>query len=102
MGLVVCRKHGNAFLYVCPHVVEAVQSNSPCRGIEYRVYSAANVGLEGFELGCWFCPTCIADHALPPIGTALADPDPYLIVTNSLYRPMCPGCFDDWRASDRV
>ncbi len=103
MGLVVCPKHGNGFLFVCPHVAAAVRAGAPCPGIEYRSYTAADhPGLAGLALGCWFCPACIARHRMPPTGTAILDADVFLARTSELYRPMCPGCFAEWRAAQRV
>jgi hypothetical protein len=97
MGLVICPKHGNGFLFVCPHVVAAVESGSSCPGLEYRSYTDPE--LEGIELGCWFCPECIAEHRLPPTGTAIPNPEGFLNRTSALYRPMCPGCFEEWQNS---
>jgi hypothetical protein len=97
MGLVVCPKHGNGFLFVCPHIVAAVLSDAACPGVEYLGYFAKDdQDLEGLELGCWFCPECVAEHNLPPSGTTFLDPDG-LRIPSALYRPMCPGCFDEWR-----
>jgi hypothetical protein len=97
MALVICSKHGNGALFVCPHVVRAMQLGSPCPGIEYRQYSAADdPELEGVELGCWFCAGCRSEHRLPPSGP-LDDPDEFLNSKGGLYRPMCPECFDEWK-----
>jgi hypothetical protein len=98
MGLVVCPKHGNGFLFVCPHVAAAVFAGSPCRGIQHLAYTAANdPELADLELAGWFCPQCIEDNHLPPSGTAAPDPDGFLEGTSALYRPVCPGCFQEWR-----
>jgi hypothetical protein len=98
MGLVVCPKHGNGFLFVCPHVGAAVSAGQPCHGIQYLVYTAADPDLAGIELAGWFCPRCIEDHHLPPTGTSIAESDDFLKTTAALYRPVCPGCFKDWQA----
>ena|SRR5690242_10076228 len=98
MGLVICPKHGNGFMYVCPHVVSAVLSAAPCPGVEYFAYFAKDdPELEGIYLAGWFCPQCVAAHAFPPSGTAVAEADGFFHRTSALYRPMCPGCFDEWR-----
>jgi hypothetical protein len=98
MGLVVCPKHGNGFMFVCPHVCEAVLAEQPCHEIRYLAYTDADPELSDIELACWFCPRCIDDHGLPPNGTVIADGDEFMNRTNLLYRPMCPGCIEDWRA----
>src|SRR5438067_8632988 len=98
MAMVVCPKHGNGAVFVCPHVVKAVLTGGPCPGVEYRSYAAADdPELEDVSLGCWFCPQCVADYQLPPNGTAVANPDEQLGRTSGLYCPICPGCFEDWR-----
>lgn len=100
MGLVVCPKHGNGFMFVCPHVSTAVHTGSQCRGIRLLVYIDADIeDIEDIELACWFCPQCVADHHLPPNGTVLSDPVGYMNTTSHLYRPMCPGCFAEWQAN---
>src|ERR1019366_5308596 len=94
MGVVVCAKHGRGFMFVCPHVVNAIDTSSPCCGIELRQYPDPEVP----ELGswdCWFCSRCITEYALPATGTIMTDD--FLNRTSSLYRPMCPGCFRVWR-----
>ena len=98
MGLVVCPKHGNGFMFVCPHISEAVVAGQPCHEIQYLSYTDAGPELAGFELACWFCPQCMQDHKLPPNGTVIAEGDDFMNGTSELYRPMCPGCFKDWRA----
>jgi hypothetical protein len=99
MGLVVCSKHGNGFMFVCPHIVTAVRSASACPDIQHLAYTAADdPELDDIELACWFCPQCIEDNHLPPNGRAVPDADEFINVTSALYRPMCPGCFKDWRA----
>jgi hypothetical protein len=50
MGLVLRTKHGQGFMFVCPHVAAAIRERSLCPGMEWRIY-----------------------------------------------RPMCPGCFGEWR-----
>lgn len=96
--LVVCPKHGNGGIFVCPHVVAAVATSEPCPGVEYLCYTAADdPELSDIKLGCWFCARCVADHKLPPNGTAMANPDDFLNAKSALYRPMCPGCFKEWQ-----
>ena len=95
MGLVVCPKHGNGFLFVCPHVFTCVYDGTTCRGIQYLTYEDAE--LAEFKLACWFCPQCIEENHLPPDGSIVLDDDEFTNRTNELYRPMCPGCFEDWR-----
>ena len=95
MGLVACPKHGNGFMFVCPHVGEAVVAGRACQGIEFFGCTDADPELSGFGLDCWFCPQCFSDHELPPNGTVIADDD-FMNRTASLYCPMCPGCFKDW------
>jgi hypothetical protein len=98
MGLVVCPKHGNGFMFVCPHVGEAIVSGRTCPGIEYLAYTDADPELQGVQLDCWICPRCVSDHKLPPNGTVIADGDCFMNRTAAIYRPMCPGCFKDWRS----
>jgi hypothetical protein len=98
MGLVICPKHGRGFMFVCPHISEAVIAGQPCRGIEYVSYTAADPELADLEWACWFCPRCMQDHELSPNGTVLANFDEFMKRTAALYRPMCPGCFKDWDA----
>ena len=96
--LVVCPKHGKGALFVCPHVVAAVAASKPCPGVKYLCDTAADdPELNDVELGCWFCPQCVADHQMPPNGTALANPDDFMNGKSALYRPMCPGCFKEWQ-----
>lgn len=90
MGLVVCVEHGNGFMFVCPHVAEAVLSAHPCLGIEFREYEDPPEVI----VGCWFCPACIKVNNLPPTGERVSDE--FLNRTSELYRPMCPGCFRKW------
>src|SRR5687767_14674203 len=97
MGLVICPKHGNGFMFVCPHVVDAVYFDKPCRGIEPLTYSSSDSGLTGIELKGWFCPQCIRDYKLPPDGAAVDDTDDFLNRTSTIYRPMCPGCLAEWQ-----
>jgi hypothetical protein len=97
MGLVVCQKHGNGFMFVCPHVRDAVAARESCHGIEYLTYTNAELELDGIELACWFCPACIQDNQLPVSGTVIVDGEEFMKRTGRLYRPMCPGCFNDWR-----
>jgi hypothetical protein len=98
MGLVVCPKHGNGFMFVCPHVSEAVVAGQPRHGMQYLSYTDANPLLAGMDLACWFCSECIRDHQLPPNGTVMAEGDDFMNDKGALYTPMCPGCFEDWRA----
>jgi hypothetical protein len=85
-------------MFVCPHVSEAVVTNTRCPGIEWRAYFISDGSeLDGLEDGCWFCQQCIAEHRLPPHGSDIPDPDAFLEYTGHLYRPMCPGCFKDWQ-----
>jgi hypothetical protein len=98
MGLVVCPKHGNGFMFVCQHVADAVLSGLPRPGIQHLAYTAADPDFEGFELGCWFCPQCIASRQLPPSGTVIVDEETFLTQSDGLYRPICPGCFQEWQA----
>jgi hypothetical protein len=76
-------------------VYSAVKFGVSCPEIEYRSYSDPE--LEGIELGCWFCPKCLDRHHLPPTRTTIPDSDGFLTHTNELYRPICPGCFDEWQ-----
>jgi hypothetical protein len=96
MGLVVCPKHGNGFMFVCPEVTVAVRASAPCPGI-VRLAHQAEDGPE-LVLACWFCPACVADHRLPPSGV-VPDPDKFLNAYSALYRPMCPKCFEEWQRS---
>ena len=98
MGLVVCPIHGNGFLFVCPHISTAVIAHSPCPGIQYLAYTAADD--PALELACWFCPLCITDNHLPPNGTAILEADELMNANGALYRPMCPGCFNDWQVHE--
>jgi len=98
MGLIICPQHGSGFMYVCPHVSEAVVAREPCRGILRHTYTGADLAFAGIELACWFCPRCVQDHPLPPNGTVIADDNDFMNGKGALYRPMCPGCFNDWRA----
>lgn len=97
MGLVICPKHGNGFMFVCPHVSGAVLANSPCPGIELRAYRMfEDDDTDYTKIECWFCPQCIATYHIPD-GSPVADED-YIERTHELYRPMCPGCFSEWLA----
>jgi hypothetical protein len=89
-------------MFVCPHIVTAVLSGSPCSGIHYLAYTAADdPELDDIELACWlacwFCPQCVEDNHLPPNGTAVQNAEDFIDLTCALYRPMCPGCFKEWR-----
>jgi len=97
MGVVLCPKHGRGFLFVCPHVSDAIHAGKPCPGIEYLAYTDADPELAGIELAGWFCPRCIQDDDLPPNGTVFADGDDFMSVRSALYRPVCPRCFEEWR-----
>jgi hypothetical protein len=99
MGLVICRKHGRGFMFVCPHVVAAVRSSTACHGIQKIAYTTDDPELD-IELGCWFCPECIQAKHLPQTNSVIpaSDVDRFTDSTNQLYQPMCPGCFEEWRA----
>lgn len=100
MGLVICPKHGNGFMFVCPHICAAVDGGEPCHGIEHHAvdYSDADPDLD-IELECWFCPKCIQVLGLSVNGRneRMADGEDFVNRTAGLYRPMCPVCFNDWR-----
>lgn len=93
MGLVVCPKHDNGFMFVCPEIAESVRASAPCPGI-VRLAHHAEDGPE-LALECWFCPACVARYRLPPSGS-VPDADGFLNTHSALYRPMCPGCFNAW------
>lgn len=97
MGLINCPRHGTGFMFVCPHVSNAIVAGVSCPGIQRLAFTDANADLSGIELACWFCPACVQLFELPPGGAAIADGDGFLSRTGAIYRPMCPGCFDDWR-----
>jgi hypothetical protein len=103
MGIITCKKHGtHPILFGCPHVREALNTRSTWPQIVHRGDTAADDPvLEGFALGGWFCDACIPEHALPPDGTGLSDPDAFLERTATLYQPMCKGCFSDWKGDAR-
>ena len=42
MGLVVCPKHGNGFMFVCPHVSDAVVAGEACHGIQHLAFTDAD------------------------------------------------------------
>jgi hypothetical protein len=92
MGLVVCPKHGNGFMFVCPHVAEAVLSDGPCGGIQKLGHWIED--LREAPIHCWFCPQCISDYQIPPSGAVTEDWA--YGVPSDLHRPMCPGCFSEW------
>ncbi len=98
MGIIRCPRHGNGFMFVCPHVVTAVLASSACRGIQYLAYATDDPELADIKLACWFCPQCIEENHLPQNGTVVPDPDSFLNRTSSLYRPLCPECFKEWQA----
>src|SRR4030095_11173327 len=94
MGLVVCPKHGNGFMFVCPEVADAVRASAPCPGIAQLAHYADDE--PELVLECWFCPACVTRYGLPPSG---AVPDSFLDTHSALYRPMCPECFGEWQSS---
>jgi hypothetical protein len=86
-------------MFVCPEVAEAVRGKTLCPGIERLAhYAADDPELVTEVMECWFCPACVAGHKLPPSGP-VPDPDGFLNAHSALYRPMCPGCFEEWRWS---
>lgn len=97
VGIVVCPEHGHGFMYNCPHLVVAVVTKSPLPGVEYREYGSDEDPT--FRIGCWFCPACLETHHLPPSGSMAFDADGFPPSAASLCQPMCPGCFQEWRAA---
>jgi len=96
--LVVCEQHGNGFMFVCPHVATAISNGSACRDIRHLDFKAPHdEDLADLTLDGWFCNHCVEEHQLP-IDGFVADADSFLDNTNDIFRPMCPGCFEDWRA----
>jgi hypothetical protein len=100
MGLVICPEHGNGFLFVCPHVITAIEEGTPCHGIQRLAYTYADPLLADFVLACWFCPQCITCESLPPTGAVMNEGDEFFNNISNLYRPTCPGCFEKWRSHE--
>lgn len=104
MGLVLCKKHGSGFVFVCQHISNAVWSDANCnpnpiRHIEFTAphdVDFANQTL--LTLSGWFCPACIEEHHLPLDGMMMDAEPLFLEDTSAIFRPMCPGCFEEWRA----
>ena len=97
MGLVVCGKHGNGFMFVCPHVRDAILEDGPCDGIQQLCHSIND--LPELENCCWYCPHCIAEYRIPPSG--IVTDEEAFSVPSEVHRPMCPGCFDEWLTRQR-
>ena len=98
MGLVVCEQHGGGFMYVCPHVVAAISTDSARRDIRYLEFAASDdEELADLTLAGWFCACCIDGYHLPTDG-CVTDADSFLEGASAVFRPMCPGCFEDWRS----
>jgi hypothetical protein len=98
MGLMICREHGShGIKYVCPHIRDAVKSESPCPGIER---------LEHYDdddpdivWAAYYCPACITKYHLPPSGP-LPDPDGFMKTVDEMCKAMCPICFEEWQCRD--
>jgi hypothetical protein len=94
MGMMICPTHGRVgILFVCPHISKAVETLRGCPEIERLGFRDPEI--PEYDWACWFCPICIADHHLPASGSVIGDD--FLDRTSSLFQPMCPACFRDWR-----
>src|SRR6478752_3106476 len=98
MGMVVCPKHGNGFMFVCPHVADAVQCDRACGGI--RQLSHWIDDLPEVVIGCWYCPQCVSEHQIPPSGS-VTEGEAFRM-PSSIHMPMCPGCFEEWHVRQRT